>query len=126
MTSSASGPIGLRPRFRMDREIGRGGMAVVYSAHDDHLDRPVAIKGLAEELSNAVGGERFQREIAFLAKLVHPGIVALFDSGESGGRLFYVMPLVAAETLRDRLAREQKMTAQDAAALGADVADALA
>jgi tetratricopeptide (TPR) repeat protein len=110
----------------MDREIGRGGMAVVYSAHDAHLDRPVAIKVLAEELSNAVGAERFQREIALMAKLVHPGIVALFDSGEAAGRLFYVMPLVAGETLRDRLARERKMTVQDTAALGADIADALA
>src|SRR4026207_2222655 len=107
MTSSASGPIGLRPRFRMDREIGRGGMAVVYSAHDDHLDRPVAIKVLAEELSNAVGAEAFQREIALMAKLVHPGIVALFDSGESGGRLFYVMPFVAGENLRARRERER-------------------
>ncbi len=126
MPPSNSDPITLPPRFRMDQEIGRGGMAVVYSAHDDHLDRPVAIKVLAEELSHAVGSERFQREIALMAKLVHPGIVALFDSGESGGRLFYVMPLVAGETLRGRLAREGRMTVQDAAALGADVADALA
>ena len=126
MLSSSSGPITLPTRFRMDREIGRGGMAVVYSAHDAHLDRPVAIKVLAEELSNAVGSERFQREIALMAKLVHPGIVALFDSGESDGRLFYVMPLVAGETLRGRLAREGRMTVEEAAALGADVADALA
>lgn len=101
-------------------------MAVVYSAHDDHLDRPVAIKVLAEELSNAVGVERFQREIALMAKLVHPGIVALFDSGEADGRLFYVMPLVGGETLRERLARERHVSVQEAAALGADIADALA
>ncbi|MEO7501231.1 MAG: serine/threonine-protein kinase, partial [Gemmatimonadaceae bacterium] len=126
MPPSNSGPITLPPRFRMDREIGRGGMAVVYSAHDDHLDRPVAIKVLAEELSNAVGAERFQREIALMAKLVHPGIVALFDSGEADGRLFYVMPLVGGETLRDLLARDRSMTVHDAAALGADIADALA
>lgn len=110
----------------MDREIGRGGMAVVYSAHDHHLDRPVAIKVLAEELSNAVGAERFQREIALMAKLVHPGIVALFDSGEAAGRLFYVMPLVAGETLRDRLVRERRLTMEDTAAWGADIAEALA
>jgi tetratricopeptide (TPR) repeat protein len=110
----------------MDREIGRGGMAVVYSAHDHHLDRPVAIKVLAEELSNAVGAERFQREIALMAKLVHPGIVALFDSGEADGRLFYVMPLVAGETLRGRLIRDRRMAMQDVAAWGADIADALA
>ena len=110
----------------MGREIGRGGMAVVYSAHDHHLDRPVAIKVLAEELSNAVGSQRFQREIALMAKLVHPGIVSLFDSGEVDGRLFYVMPLVAGETLRDRLVRERRLTMEDAAAWGADIADALA
>jgi tetratricopeptide (TPR) repeat protein len=101
-------------------------MAVVYSAHDHHLDREVAIKVLAEELSNAVGAERFQREIALMAKLVHPGIVALFDSGEVDGRLFYVMPLVAGETLRGRLVRDRRMTMEDAAAWGADIADALA
>ncbi|MDP9176265.1 MAG: serine/threonine-protein kinase, partial [Gemmatimonadota bacterium] len=126
MLPSTSGPITLPARFRMDREIGRGGMAVVYSAHDDHLDRPVAIKVLAEELSHAVGAERFQREIALMAKLVHPGIVALFDSGEADGRLFYVMPLVAGETLRGRLVRDRRMTVQDTATWGADIADALA
>jgi tetratricopeptide (TPR) repeat protein len=126
MLPSTSDPITLSARFRVDREIGRGGMAVVYSAHDHHLDREVAIKVLAEELSNAVGAERFQREIALMARLVHPGIVALFDSGEAHGRLFYVMPLVAGETLRDRHTREGRMTVQEAAALGADVADALA
>jgi tetratricopeptide (TPR) repeat protein len=110
----------------MDREIGRGGMAVVYSAHDHHLDREVAIKVLAEELSNAVGAERFQREIALMAKLVHPGIVALFDSGQADGRLYYVMPLVSGETLRDRLIRDRRMTNEDTAAWGADIADALA
>jgi tetratricopeptide (TPR) repeat protein len=126
MLTSTSRPITLPPRFRMDREIGRGGMAVVYSAHDHHLDRTVAIKVLAEELSNAVGAERFQREIALMAKLVHPGIVALFDSGEVDGRLFYVMPLVAGETLRGRLVRERRIAMEDAAAWGADLADALA
>src|SRR5687768_18441756 len=74
MLPSTSDPITLSARFRMDREIGRGGMAVVYSAHDHHLDREVAIKVLAEEFSSAVGAERFQREIALMAKLVHPGI----------------------------------------------------
>jgi len=126
MLTSTSGPITLPARFRMEREIGRGGMAVVYSAHDHHLGRQVAIKVLAEELSNAVGAERFQREIALMAKLVHPGIVSLFDSGEVDGRLFYVMPLVEGETLRGRLAREGRMTVEDAAAWGADIADALA
>jgi tetratricopeptide (TPR) repeat protein len=101
-------------------------MAVVYSAHDHHLSREVAIKILAEELSSVVGAERFQREIDVMAKLVHPGIVALFDSGEADGRLYYVMPLVSGETLRERLIRERRLTMEDTAAWGADIADALA
>jgi tetratricopeptide (TPR) repeat protein len=119
-------PIALPARFELDREIGRGGMAVVYRAHDNHLGRFVAIKVLSAGLSSSVGVERFQREIALMARLVHPGIVALFDSGESDGRLFYVMPFVAGETLRARLSREQRLTPHEAAALGADVAEALA
>jgi len=101
-------------------------MAVVYSAHDHHLSREVAIKVLAEELSSVVGAERFQREIDVMAKLVHPGIVALFDSGEAHGRLYYVMPLVSGDTLRERLIRDRRMTMEDTAAWGADIADALA
>ena len=119
-------PIALPERFELDREIGRGGMAVVYRAHDHHLGRFVAIKVLSPDLTNTVGAERFQREIAVMAKLVHPGIVALFDSGESDGRLFYVMPLVSGETLRARLVRERRVSSQDSAALGADIAEALA
>jgi serine/threonine-protein kinase len=121
-----STPIALPNRFQLDREIGRGGMAVVYRAHDNHLGRFVAIKVLSPDLSSTVGAERFQREIALMAKLVHPGIVALFDSGQADGRLFYVMPLVAGETLRARLTRERRINPQDSAALGADVAEALA
>ncbi|MGH7561035.1 MAG: protein kinase domain-containing protein [Gemmatimonadales bacterium] len=116
----------LPERFRIDEEIGRGGMAVVYRAHDEHLDRFVAIKVLSSHLSNAMGVERFQREIALMAKLVHPGIVALFDSGEVDGRLYYVMPFVAGENLRARLRRERRMAVEDAAAIGADVSEALA
>lgn len=116
----------LPDRFEIDREIGRGGMATVYRAHDHHLGRFVAIKVLSEGLSSSVGAARFQREIALMAKLVHPGIVALFDSGETDGRLFYVMPLVSGETLRSRLAREHRVTPHDSAALGADIAEALA
>src|SRR5678810_1125897 len=102
MIPTITGQIQLPDRFRIDCEIGRGGMAVVYRAHDSHLGRQVAIKVLAEHLSNAVGSERFQREIALMAKLVHPGIVALFDSGETDGRLFYVMPFVPGETIAKR------------------------
>ena len=119
-------PLSLPARFELDREIGRGGMAVVYRAHDNHLGRDVAIKVLSGGLSGRVGVDRFQREIALMARLVHPGIVALFDSGESDGRLFYVMPLVSGETLRARVSREGRLTPADAASLGADVAEALA
>ena len=126
MTMTAADPIVLPDRFRIEQEIGRGGMAVVYRAHDRHLDRFVAIKVLSPDLSHSMGVERFQREIALMAKLVHPGIVALFDSGEAAGRLYYVMPFVAGENLRARLVRERRMPAGDAAAFGADVAEALA
>jgi tetratricopeptide (TPR) repeat protein len=119
-------PVELPERFRIDKELGRGGMAVVYRAHDLHLDRFVAIKVLSETLSHAMGVERFQREIALMAKLVHPGIVALFDSGEINERLYYVMPFVAGENLRDRLNRERRMAVADAVGFGADVAEALA
>src|SRR6185369_10743182 len=122
----AEAQIKLPGRFRIEQEIGRGGMAVVYRAHDQHLDRFVAIKVLSEHLSNSLGAERFQREIALMAKLVHPGIVALFDSGEAEGRLYYVMPFVAGENLRARLTREQRMATEDAVGFGADVAEALA
>jgi tetratricopeptide (TPR) repeat protein len=118
--------ITLPARFRIDEEIGRGGMAVVYRAHDQHLDRFVAIKVLSSGLSHTLGAERFQREIALMAKLVHPGIVALFDSGEVDGRLYYVMPLVAGENLRARLKRERRMSMEDTVAFGADIAEALA
>ena len=119
-------PIALPARFELDREIGRGGMAVVYRAHDNHLGRDVAIKLLSAGLSSTVDVDRFRREIALMARLVHPGIVALFDSGEFDGRLFYVMPLVSGETLRARVTRERRLTPADAASLGADVAEALA
>src|SRR5512132_4135650 len=105
--------LNLPDRFAIDQEIGRGGMAVVYRAHDRHLQRFVAIKVLSADLSNTVGAERFEQEISLMAKLVHPGIVALFDSGEFDGRLYFVMPFVAAETLRARLAREQRLLWSD-------------
>lgn len=119
-------PISLPDRFELDCEIGRGGMAVVYRAHDRHLGRFVAIKVLSPGVSESLGNQRFEREISLMAKLVHPGIVALFDSGVSDGCLFYVMPLVSGETLRARLGRERRLTPHDCAALGADIAEALA
>jgi len=126
MSTTPSDPIALPERFQIDQEIGRGGMATVYRAHDRHLGRFVAIKVLSADLSQAVNKERFQREIAVMARLVHPGIVALFDSGEVGGRLYYVMPFVAGETLRVRLLRERRTTAEAALAFCADIAEALA
>ena len=126
MTASVRHAISLPVRFDLDREIGRGGMAVVYRAHDNHLGRYVAIKVLSAEFSHTVSADRFQREIALMAKLVHPGIVALFDSGVADDRLYYVMPFVAGETLRSRLLREHRLTPQETASLGADIAEALA
>lgn len=117
---------GLPDRFRIEQEIGRGGMSVVFRAHDAKLDRAVAIKVLSESYSNAVGIERFQREIAVMAKLTHPGIVSLFDSGVAGDRLYYVMPFVPGESLRAKLAREGRLSVDQATSLAADVADALA
>lgn len=117
---------GLPERFRIDCELGRGGMSVVYRAHDRHLDRHVAIKVLSESFSHQVGLDRFQREISVMARLLHPGIVPLFDSGLANGRLYYVMPFLPGETLRARLTREHRMTTEEAGTFGADVAEALA
>jgi Tfp pilus assembly protein PilF len=116
---------GLPTRFRVDQEIGRGGMAVVYRAHDSQLDRFVAIKVLSHAASTVIGVERFEREIAVTAKLVHPGSVSLFDSGVAEGRLYYVMPFVPGETLRTRLQRERRLTMEEACADCADIAEAL-
>lgn len=101
-------------------------MSVVFRAHDAKLNRPVAIKVLSEAYSTAVGIERFEREIAVMAKLTHPGIVSLFDSGVAGNHLYYVMPFVPGESLRTRLTREGRLTTEEAVSLTADVADALA
>jgi serine/threonine-protein kinase len=116
----------LPDRFRIDREIGRGGMAAVYLAQDLQLARPVAIKVLSEDFSRAFGPERFQREIAVLTRLVHPRIVPLIDSGHSKWQLYYVMPFMAGDTLRVRLAREARLAPAVAASLAADIAEALA
>ena len=101
-------------------------MAVVYLAHDEHLDRAVAIKVLSAALSSAVDSDRFAREFSVLARLVHPNIVALFDSGEVDRRKYYVMPFVAGDTIRTRLVHAGKMAPRDVAGFGADIAEALA
>jgi TolB-like protein/tRNA A-37 threonylcarbamoyl transferase component Bud32/lipoprotein NlpI len=115
----------LADRYRIDREVGRGGMATVYLAHDLRHDRKVAIKVLREDLAAALGAERFLREIRLTARLDHPHILALLDSGDAGGTLFYVMPYVEGESLRDRLTRERTIPLSDALLIAREVADAL-
>src|ERR1051325_6920845 len=104
----------LADRYRLERELGAGGMATVYLAEDLRHHRKVAIKVLRPELASAVGPERFLREIETTANLRHPHILPLYDSGEAEGFLFYVMPLVEGESLRDRLNREKQLPIDDA------------
>jgi formylglycine-generating enzyme required for sulfatase activity len=115
----------LAGRYSLERELGHGGMATVYLAHDLRHDRPVAIKVLNPELAAILGPERFLREIHMAAQLNHPHILPLHDSGEAGGFLFYVMPYVEGETLRDRLIREPQLPIEDAVGITREVADAL-
>jgi eukaryotic-like serine/threonine-protein kinase len=112
-------------RYRIERELGAGGMATVYLADDVRHHRRVAIKVLRPALAAALGAERFLREITTTAGLRHPHIVPLYDSGEGDGVLYYVMPFVEGESLRDRIRREQRLPVQDALRIVAEVADAL-
>ncbi len=121
---------GLSQHYRVERELGRGGMATVWLAHDLKHDREVAIKVIRPELAAALGGDRFLREIRIAAQLQHPHILTLIDSGEipatSGpGSLYYVMPYIEGETLRQRLNREGKLSAGDTTRILQDVLDAL-
>src|SRR5689334_11452644 len=120
-------PLGdaLNGRYAFERELGRGGMATVYLAHDLKHQRPVAMKVLHAELANAIGVERFLFEIRTAARLSHPHILPLFDSDEAGGRLFYVMPYIEGGTLRDRLDRERQLPIEDAVRIGCEIAEAL-
>ncbi len=115
----------LADRYRVDRELGSGGMATVYLAEDLKHRRNVAIKVLLPELAAAIGTERFLREREITAGLTHPHILPLLDSGEADGLLFYVMPYVAGESLRDRLEREGQLPLVDALKIAGEVADAL-
>jgi len=115
----------LSGRYSIEREIGRGGMATVYLAHDQKHDRQVALKVLRSELALAVRAEQFVREIAIAAKLAHPHILPLHDSGEAEGIVYYVMPYVEGESLRDRLTREARLPVADAVRIAGDVAAAL-
>jgi TolB-like protein len=115
----------LADRYRIERELGQGGMATVYLAHDLRHDRYVAIKVLRPELSAVIGAERFLREIKTIANLQHPHILGLIDSGEVQGTAYYVMPFVEGESLRDRLNREKQLPVEDAVRVATEVAAAL-
>jgi tRNA A-37 threonylcarbamoyl transferase component Bud32/Tfp pilus assembly protein PilF len=112
-------------RYKLDRELGRGGMAIVYLATDTRHDRQVALKVMHPDLALALGRERFLREIRFAAKLSHPHILTVHDSGDANGLLYYVMPYAEGETLRDRLKREKQLPVRDAVHVAREVADAL-
>src|SRR5437667_443612 len=115
----------LAGRYTIERELGRGGMATVYLAQDRKHHRQVAIKVLKPELAAALGPERFLREIDTAARLTHPHILPLHDSGEAAGLLYYVMPYVEGETLRDRLEREGQLPLEEAVRITREVASAL-
>jgi serine/threonine-protein kinase len=115
----------LKDRYAIEREIGAGGMATVYLARDLRHDRHVALKVLNPELGAVLGVERFLSEIRVTANLQHPNLLPLFDSGEAGGLLYYVMPYVEGESLRHRLDREQQLPVDDAVHIALAVANAL-
>ncbi len=117
--------VALSESYRLERELGAGGMATVYLAHDLKHERDVAIKVLHPDLGAALGSERFLSEIRTTAKLQHPHILPLLDSGAADGLLFYVMPYVAGETLRGRLEREVQLPLEDAVQIAREIADAL-
>ena len=115
----------LSDRYRIERELGAGGMATVYLAHDLKHDRKVAIKVLKPELAAVLGADRFVVEIKTTAAMSHPHILPLFDSGTADGFLFYVMPYIEGETIRDRLNRESQLGVEEAIRIAREVADAL-
>ncbi len=115
----------LSDRYRLERELGQGGMATVYLAQDIRHNRRVAVKVLRPELAAVIGAERFLSEITTTANLQHPHILPLFDSGEADGFLFYVMPYVEGETVRDRISREKQLPVDDAVRITVEVASAL-
>src|SRR3989442_770453 len=113
-------------RYTIEHELGRGGMATVYLGQDLKHHRAVAIKVLRPELAAALGPERFVREIEIAAGLAHPHILPLHDSGEADGFLYYVMPYVEGESLRDRLNREKQLSVENSTQIAREVATALA
>src|SRR5687768_9277245 len=126
VTSAVGTPLpSFGDRYRVERELGRGGMATVYLCVDTKIDRKVAVKLLHPDLAAAVGGERFHREIKIATGLTHPNILPCYDSGEADGSLYYVMPYVEGESLRDKLTRERQMSVQDAVRITSEIASAL-
>jgi serine/threonine-protein kinase len=115
----------LKDRYTLERELGRGGMATVYLAHDLKHDRRVALKVMETSIAATLGPERFLREVQVTARLDHPNIVPVFDSGEDGGRLWYTMPYVRGQTLREQLRREGTLGVEDALRYAREVAEAL-
>jgi serine/threonine protein kinase len=115
----------LSDRYRIERELGQGGMATVWLAQDLKHDRKVAIKVLKPELAAVLGAERFVQEIKTTAALSHPHILPLFDSGEAAGFLYYVMPYLQGETIREKLSRERQLGITEAVEITTEVADAL-
>jgi len=115
----------LADRYRIERELGRGGMATVYLVSDIRHDRPVALKVLHPSLAASLGPERFLREIKLAARLQHPHILTVLDSGEAAGQLWFTMPFIEGESLRDRLNREKQLPVEDALRIAREAADAL-
>ncbi len=115
----------LRDRYTIERELGRGGMATVYLAQDIRHKRPVALKVLHPELAASLGPERFQREIELAARLQHPHILTVHDSGEAAGQLWFTMPYVEGASLRERITRERQLPVDEAVRIAAEVARAL-
>ena len=123
LLSRLTGALG--DRYRVEREVGQGGMATVFLAQDLKHDRRVAIKVLAPELGAIIGAQRFLKEITVTANLQHPHISGLIDSGESGGLLWYVMPFIEGESLRARLDRERQLPVAEAVRITREVASVL-
>jgi serine/threonine-protein kinase len=115
----------LGDRYRIERQLGAGGMAIVHLAHDLRHDRKVALKVLRPEVAAAIGAERFLQEIKTTANLQHPHILSLIDSGQTDQQLWFVMPFVEGESLRDRITREKQLPVPDTVRLGVEVASAL-
>ncbi len=126
---AVTGPLptlALGGRYQLERELGRGGMATVYLARDLRHDRLVAFKLLRREITLAINTKRFRREIATAARLQHPHICSVYDSGETDEQLWYTMPYIRGESLRDRMRREKQLSVADALRITVDCAEALA